>query len=121
MLVLPIFIIAFILQLFLPWWIIGFVSFSIAAWQARSGTDAFRGGFIAIFLLWLTVSLWKSLPNQNILANRIGEMFMLPAGAFNWILMVSVTSFLGGLASGIAALSGFYCRQVLIKKRTEKQ
>ncbi len=121
MLVLPIFLIAFILQLFLPWWIIGIIAFAIGAWQARSGKAAFRGGFIAIFLLWLTLSLWKSLPNHHILANRMGELFMLPAWSFNWIFVIFATAILGGLASGIAALSGYYTRQALIKRPIEKQ
>ena len=116
MIVLPIFLIAFILQFFLPWWIIGFIAFGIALWQARSGTDAFKGGFTAIFLLWLMMSLWKSLPNENILANRVGQMLMLPDWPINWLLVSLITSIIGGLAAGFAALSGFLTRLAFAKK-----
>ena len=119
MLVLPLFFIAFILQLFLPWWIIGVIAFFLGIWQAKSGKHAFGGGFSAIFLLWLVVSLWYSLPNENILANRIGQMLMLPNWPFTWVFVVLITCIIGGLAAGSAALSGFLIRKAFIKKQTK--
>ena len=121
MLVLPIFLIAFLLQLFMPWWITGIIAFAISAWQARTGKHAFRGGFIAIALLWLVMSLWKSLPNDNILANRVGQMFMLPNWPFTWIIVAIITALIGGLAAGFAALSGFLVRRTFVKSETEKE
>ena len=118
MIVLPTFLVALILQLFLPWWIIGIVSFTIAGWQAKNGNEAFTGGFTAIFLLWLMMSLWKSLPNDNILANRVGQMLMLPDWPFNWLIVLLLTAILGGLVSGFAALSGFFAREAFLKRRT---
>lgn len=117
MLILPIFLIAFLLQLFLPWWIIGIVASAMAAWQARSGKHAFRGGFVAIFLLWMVMSLWRSLPNENILANRVGQMLMLPDWSFTWVFVVLITSLIGGLAAGLAALSGYLSRKAFPKER----
>lgn len=116
MLVLPIFFLALILQLFLPWWIIGALAFAIAAWQSKSGAYAFKGGFTAIFLLWFMMSCWKSLPNENILANRVGQMLMLPDWPFTWLFVLLITAVIGGLAAGFAALSGFYVRKAFIKR-----
>jgi len=120
MIVLPIFFIAFILQLFLPWWIIGLIAFGIAFWQAETGKHAFKGGFSAIFLLWLVMSLWESLPNENILANRVGQMLMLPDWQFTWVLVLILTAVIGGLAAGFAALSGYLIRKSFIKTQAEK-
>ena len=120
MLVLPIFFIAFILQLFLPWWITGIIAFALAIWQAKSGKHAFGSGFGAIFLLWMVISLWQSLPNENILAQRVSQLLMLPNWSFAWVFVVLITSIIGGLVAGFAALSGFLVRIAFIKKQTEK-
>ena len=96
-----------ILQFFLPWWIIALIAFAMAFWNARSAGHAFGSGFIAIFLLWIVMGLFKSVPNEHLLANRVGEMFMLPPGSFNWIVMLLATGILGGLVGGISALAGF--------------
>ena len=120
MIVITLFIIAFLLQLFLPWWIIGLAAFGIAAWQAKSSAHAFKGSFTAISLLWMVVSLWKSLPNENILANRVAQMFMLPDWSFSWILVLLITCILGGLTAGMAAVSGYLVRKAWIKKADRK-
>lgn len=119
MIVLPIFLITLILQLFLPWWIIGVTAFAIAGLQAKSGKEAFKCGFTAIFLLWFMMSLWKSIPNDNLLANRVGQMLMLPDWSFNWIFVLLITAIIGGLSAGFAALSGFFAREAFMKRRNK--
>jgi len=119
MIVLPIFLISLALQYFLPWWIIGFVAFGISAWQAKNAGEAFKCGFSAIFLLWLMMSLLKSIPNENILANRIGQMLMLPESSFTWIIVALLSALVGGLAAGLAALTGFFSRAAFIKKAAD--
>jgi uncharacterized membrane-anchored protein YitT (DUF2179 family) len=99
----------------MSWWIIGIISFLVAAWQARSGGEAFNCGFASIFLLWLMMSLWKTLPNENILANRVGRMLMLPDWNYNWIWVVLITAVIGGVAAGFAALSGYLMRKAFVK------
>jgi hypothetical protein len=120
MLILPIFFIAFVLQLVLPWWIIGIIAFGMAYWQAKSAGQAFRGGFVSIVLLWLVMSLWHSLPNENLLANRVGQMLMLPDWPFTWILVVLTTCMIGGLAAGFAAWSGYLVRSAWFTAKTKK-
>ena len=118
MLFLLIIILCLVLQLILPWWIIGPVSFGSAAWQARSAGQAFGAGFSAVFVLWLVTGLIRSLPNQNILANRIGQMFMLPDLSFNWIIVLLITGLIGGIAAGFSALAGYYFKQLAAKPKT---
>ena len=74
MLVLIIAIISLILQFFLPWWIIAPTAFGLSFWMAKSGKQAFGSAFLAIFLLWVGMGLIQTLPNENILANRVGTM-----------------------------------------------
>ena len=107
-------IICFLLQLFLPWWIIAPLAFGAAFWKANSGGHGFKSGFLAIFSLWITTGLFYSLPNGNILANRVGAMLSLPETSFNWIIVLLITGITGGLAAGFCALAGYYFRQSLV-------
>jgi len=115
MLFLLIFVISLALQLFLPWWIIAPIAFILAFWQAKTAGKAFGNGFSAIFILWLIISLTKTLPNENLLANRVGQMLKLPDFSFNWILVLIVSCLIGGLASGLSALAGYNFKEALNK------
>jgi hypothetical protein len=121
MLILLIALVCLILQFFLPWWIIAPVAFLMALWKARSAGHAFGAGFSAIFILWIMMALVHSIPNENLLANRVGQMLMLPDLSFNWILVLLITGIIGGLAAGLAALAGFYSRQAISKTNTATQ
>ena len=114
-----IFICSLILQFFLPWWIIGPIAFAFAAWKSSNAWYAFRTGFLAIFCLWIIVALFKTLPNDNLLANRVGQMLMLPEMKYNWVIILFATGLIGGIAAGFAALSGFYFRMAFTRKRTD--
>ncbi len=105
-----------IMQFFLPWWISGIVAFSFAAWMAKNGRQAFGSGFLALFVVWVAMSLFQSVPNNHLLANRVGAMFTLPPEqSFNWAIILFITGIIGGLAAGFAALAGFYCRRAFCK------
>jgi hypothetical protein len=116
MLFLIIVVICFLLQLFLPWWIIAPVAVGAAFWKAVSGAHAFWSGFLAIFSLWIGAGLFYTLPNGNILANRVGAMLGLPETSINWVIVLLITGIIGGLASGLCALAGYYFRQTLVHR-----
>ena len=117
MLFLLILIVSLLLQFFLPWWIIAPVAFGLTFWKAQSAGRAFGSGFLAIFVLWVIVSLISSVPNENLLANRVAEMLTLPASSFGWLIILLVTGIIGGLVAGLSALAGFYCRVAVIDSR----
>ena len=113
MLIILIFIISLIFQFFLPWWIIAPVAFGLAFWKGKTSGHAFTSGFGAIFLLWIMMGSIRSIPNENLLANRVGEMLMLPDNSFNWIIILLITGIIGGLVTAFAALAGFYIKDVI--------
>ena len=114
MLIILIALISLLFQFFLPWWIIGPIAFGLAAWKASSGPHAFWSGFLAIFLLWAAMALFKTIPNENLLANRVGQMLGLPALQLNWLIVLLITALIGALAGGFSALAGLYCRQAFL-------
>jgi hypothetical protein len=115
MLILIIAIISLILQFFLPWWIIAPIAFGLSFLMAKSGKQAFGSAFLAIFLLWIVMGLIHTLPNENILANKVGTMLSLPDASFNWIIVLLITGIIGGLASGFSGLSGFLFKEAVKK------
>jgi hypothetical protein len=118
MLFLLIFILSLILQFLLPWWIIAPIAIGLAFWKAKSGGHAFLSGFGAIFLLWILMGLVHTIPNENLLANRVGQLLMMPQSSFNWVFVLLITGFIGGLVAGFSSLSGYFLCRVFIKPAT---
>ena len=121
MLFLLIAVISLILQLFLPWWIIAPLAFGLAFWKAKSGKNAFGSAFFAIFVVWIVAGLIHTIPNENILANRVGTMLNFQYTSMNWILVLLLTGIIGGLASGFSALAGFFAKEAIGGKTVIKK
>jgi hypothetical protein len=100
-----------IVSFVLPWWIVAIISFLSAWFIAKSSAHAFWSAFAAIFIVWVIMALFKSVPNNNILAIRVAHLFHLP----HWILLLLVTAIIGGLVAGMSALSGQLIKRALGK------
>ena len=112
MLFLIILILTFAGSFFLPWWAAAIIAFLAALVIGGKGGKAFWSGFGALFVAWTILALMKSIPNNNILAGRVVQLFPLPN---NWIWILVVTAVIGGIVGGMSALSG-----VLIRSRIKK-
>ncbi|WP_295651382.1 hypothetical protein [uncultured Mucilaginibacter sp.] len=106
-----IFILSLLASFVLPWWTIAIISFLMALFIAKTSRHAFWSGFVAIFIVWIVVALFKSVPNDHILAKRVAAVFHLP----HWILLLLVTALIGGLVAGMSALTGFYVKKAFKK------
>ncbi|MBW4890584.1 hypothetical protein KXQ82_12685 [Mucilaginibacter sp. HMF5004] len=95
----------------LPWWAIVIISFLSAFFIAKTSRHAFWSGSFAIFIAWIIMALFKSVPNNYILAKRVADLFHLP----HWILLLIVTAIIGGLVAGMSALSGYYLKKAFSK------
>ncbi|HKG07619.1 MAG TPA: hypothetical protein VKB19_14210 [Pedobacter sp.] len=108
-------VVCFLLQMVLPWWIIIVISFAACGLIGKTGKISFWSPFLAILLLWTGVALFKSLPNGNLLASRVAEMF----GVKLWWAILVISSLLGALASGISGYCGYHFRKAVLKKKAE--
>ncbi|RZK48330.1 MAG: hypothetical protein EOO99_10605 [Pedobacter sp.] len=104
---------AFLLQLIAPWWIVLILAFVACAAVSKTGKIAFWQSFLAIFILWLGMSLFKSIPNEQILANRVAQMIGVKFG----IALILLTALLGGLVAGISGLCGYHFRKGLYQHK----
>ena len=108
MLFLVILILSFASGYFLPWWVVAIAAFLAALFIGKTSGKSFWAGFAAVFIVWTVLALFKSVPNDHILAGRVVQLFPIP---HHWILLLVITAVIGGLVGGMAALSG-----VLLKK-----
>ena len=104
-----IFIVTAILQLFAPWWTIALVPFLIILWRPLTPLHAFATGFLAIALLWFFYGLYLHISTEGAMSNRIAEIFSLPNG----ILLLVVTTIVGGIIGGLSGLSGYFVRKIV--------
>jgi hypothetical protein len=56
--------------------------------------------------------LFKSIPNDHILASRVVHLFLLPD---NWIWLLAITAVIGGVVGGMSALSGVLLKRAFAK------
>ena len=102
-----IFVFTAILQFFTPWWTIALVPFLVTLWQPASSVRSFMVSFAAVALLWFIYGLYLHINSEGAMSNRIAEIFSLPNG----ILLLFVTTVIGGLVAGFSGLSGSLVRQ----------
>lgn len=112
MLFLLIFVLSFVCSYFLPWWMVAIIAFLAAFWLGKTSGQSFWSGFGAVFIVWTILALMKTIPNENILAAKVVQLFPLPN---NWIWVLLITAFIGGLAGGMSAWSGVLLKKALAK------
>ncbi|MDP9076216.1 MAG: hypothetical protein M3O71_02235 [Bacteroidota bacterium] len=104
-------ILSFASGYFLPWWVVAIAAFLPALFIGKTPARSFWSGFAGVFIVWTILALFKTVPNDNMLAKRMAGLFHLP----NWVLLLIITALIGGIVGGMSALSG-----VLLKKAFSK-
>jgi hypothetical protein len=92
-------ILAFVLELLLPWWSIALAAF--AGGLAFNSRANFLAGFLGIGLLWLLYALMMDATSAAPLADRISKVLFI-----NKPLLLLITTLIGGLVGGFAAMAG---------------
>jgi len=87
-----------VLQLFLPWWTLALGAAGVSFFFEQKGWQAFAGGFVAIFLLWLLSAWYFDEASGAIMSHRLNTLLPVPA--------FFLTGLVGGLVGGMAALTG---------------
>jgi len=102
-----------LLQMVLPWWIIVVISFATCGLIGKTGKISLWSPFFAILILWTAMALFKSIPNDNVLALRVGDML----GVRSWILVLILSSVLGAFCAGISGFCGYHFRKAVLNKK----
>jgi len=100
----------FVAGLYLPWWGIAIAAFLVSAAIPQKPAFSFLSGFLGIFLLWEVLAWWIDNKNNGILSQKIANV--LPLGG-STVLLIILTSVIGALVAGFAALAGSYLRRLI--------
>lgn len=92
----------------LPWWSFAITSLLVAVSVHQKPGKAFLSGFLGLFLLWAGMAFLKDSANNHILSTKVAQI--LPLGG-SYFVLILVTGIVGGLVSGLAALTGSYLRK----------
>ncbi len=98
-------VLAFILELFLPWWSIAISAF-LLGYLFKSKANFFAG-FLGIGVLWLGKALIIDMNAAMPLAENVAIILKLNSKAVLMLVMVVI----GGLVGGFAALTGSLLRK----------
>ncbi|MBK9150149.1 MAG: hypothetical protein IPM26_03820 [Saprospiraceae bacterium] len=104
-------VIIFLLQLFLPWWILAVICFAAAYLYKPGFWLSFASAFIAGFTVWFIKS-W--------LSDSDGHVAMLTGNILGGLSPISVlllTGFTGALTGGLSGLSGQMINELTINKK----
>ncbi len=103
----------FLLELYLPWYTIMIIPFiACFALPGTAGAD-FLLSLMAIFLVWMGMSIYRDIPNHSILSGRVARLFHLHSS----YLLIIISSLFGGLLAGLSGLSGNYLRDLFRVKQ----
>ncbi len=97
----------FAICLYLPWWSFAVTSAIVALAVHQKAWKAFVAGFTGMFLLWGFLAFFIDVNNNHILLQKISGLLGLGAS-----VIIIVTAFIGGIISGVAALTGSYARKL---------
>ena len=103
-------LLAFVSGLYLPWWGIAIAAFVVSAAIPQKPAYSFLSGFLGLFLLWEVLAWWIDNKNNGILSQRVASLFKLGNSS---VLLIVITSIIGALVAGFAALAGSYLRRLI--------
>ncbi len=104
------FLLAALLQYFLPWWTIALAALVAGYLFKQSGIQTFLASFSAVLLLWAGYAAWLDYQNAHILSERLSQLILKSENGY---LMIALTGFCGALVGGTASLTGLYARRLL--------
>ena len=92
----------------MPWWSFAVTSFIVSVAIHQRPGRSFLCGFTAVFVLWFVLAFRADVANEHILSGKVANI--LPMGG-SYIALMLITAVIGGLVSGLAALSASYLRK----------
>jgi hypothetical protein len=98
---------AFVSGLYLPWWGVAPAAFLVSVLLPQKPFLAFLAAFLGVFLLWEMLAWWIDNRNNSILSQKIAQLLQLGNSTG---LLILVTSLVGALVAGGAALAASYLR-----------
>ena len=103
-------LLAFVFGIYMPWWGIAIAAFLVSAAIPQKPSFSFLSGFLGVFLLWEVLAWWIDNKNNGILSQKVASLFKLGNSS---VLLIVITSIIGALVAGFAAVAGSYLRRLI--------
>ncbi len=94
--------------LYFPWWSFAITSLIVSIVIHQSSGKSFVSGFLGLFLLWAIHVIIIDNANEHLLSKKVAHL--LPFNGSS-VILILVTAILGGLVSGLAALTGSFTQE----------
>jgi len=108
-------LLSFVSGLYMPWWGIAIAAFLVSAAIPQKPAFSFLSGFLGVFLLWEVLAWWIDNKNSGILSQKMASILGLGSSS---LLLIIITSLIGALDAGFAALAGSYFRRIIFRQQT---
>lgn len=105
-------------QFYLPWYVIMIIPFVISIIIKTNGAASFFSASIPVSFIWIIQAYLIHTSTGDILTSRMAHVFPLD-GSANLLLLV--TGIIGGIASGLAGLTGNAFRNMLISPDSNRK
>jgi hypothetical protein len=92
----------------LPWWSFAVTNLIVAVLIPQKPLVAFLTGAAGVGLLWMVLAILLDQGNDHILSTKVATILPLKG---SYILLIVITSIVGGLVGGLASLTGSYMRK----------
>ena len=89
--------------------------FMVSAAIPQKPAFSFLSGFLGVFLLWEVLAWWIDNKNSGILSQKMASILGLGSSS---LLLIIITSLIGALVAGFAALAGSYFRRIIFHQQT---
>jgi hypothetical protein len=106
-------VVAFGVQLVLPWWSLALVAFLIGFVSNLSGWAALAAGFLGSGSVWALYAFLLNSGNDSLLSHKMAALFGVPSSA---LLMVAISALVAALLGGFAAAGGRNLKQLVAHK-----
>ena len=103
----------FLGQYYLPWWGLFITAGLVGAIISTKGLPTFLAGFIAIAGLWFWQIYFIDAANESLLSTKVAAIFTLSTP----MQLMLISSLIGGLCGGFAALTGKLFAGIFKKER----
>lgn len=116
----------YILNLYLPFWSVAILAFSVGILFSRSRkrrmfgkkpapTRSFLAGFVAVGILWGGMALYINAANEGYLAGKMAALIVgdksLPLAGDSFMVLIS--TLIGGFIGGFSAMSGNFLGEAI--------
>lgn len=113
--IITIIIFTYILELYLPWWVIFIVPMGVSIAINSTSLSSFLSGFLGIGILWSFLA-WKiDIDSHSFFSSKIAELFSIPT---HYLFIVS--GVIGAICGGFGALVGNSFMKIFRKKKKSK-